>query len=346
MPTATMSKKERYQNRIELLQGTLDMLILQTLQWGPQHGYGISQSIQGRSREILQVETGSLYPALHRLEKQGWVTSQWKQTASHQRAKFYRLTPAGKTRGATTRSPRLPPHRHFCGPATSPGAAKVGPTCPRRSRPRRRTPRAAAPHIGAPHPTTPGAADRAGGQNRWPNTGRNRWPANAIHSRLPVTIVPDVVVLERVSLTRDGRPTLGESTGSIRDGERWIVLGPNGAGKTTLLKSRACTCILSAGRVTVLGAIARAHGRPAAPSRRSGTPAPPSRGCCTPTDGASGGGDRPERRARPVLGRRRAPRTSRLAVSPARSGGCASSSTTSSGRSPRASASGCRSPAR
>jgi transcriptional regulator len=89
-------KKERYQNRIELLQGTLDMLILQTLQWGPQHGYGISQSIRGRSGEVLQVETGSLYPALHRLEKQGWVTSQWKQTDSNQRAKFYRLTPAGK----------------------------------------------------------------------------------------------------------------------------------------------------------------------------------------------------------------------------------------------------------
>jgi len=86
----------RYQNRIELLQGTLDLLILQTLQWGPQHGYGISQSIRGRSREILQVETGSLYPALHRLERQGWVTSQWKQTESNQRARYYRLSPAGK----------------------------------------------------------------------------------------------------------------------------------------------------------------------------------------------------------------------------------------------------------
>jgi hypothetical protein len=75
-------KRERYQNRIELLQGTLDMLILQTLQWGPQHGYGMSQSIRGRSGEVLQVETGSLYPALHRLEKQGWVTSEWKQTVS------------------------------------------------------------------------------------------------------------------------------------------------------------------------------------------------------------------------------------------------------------------------
>jgi transcriptional regulator len=89
-------KRERYQNRIELLQGTLDMLILQTLQWGPQHGYAISQSIGGRSGEVLKVETGSLYPALHRLEKQGWVTSQWKQTESNQRAKFYRLTHAGK----------------------------------------------------------------------------------------------------------------------------------------------------------------------------------------------------------------------------------------------------------
>jgi transcriptional regulator len=92
------SRRERYQNRIELLQGTLDMLILQTLLWGPQHGYGISQSIGGRSGEILRVETGSLYPALHRLEKQGWVTSQWKQTESNQRAKYYRLTPAGKKR--------------------------------------------------------------------------------------------------------------------------------------------------------------------------------------------------------------------------------------------------------
>jgi len=89
-------KKEVYQNRIELLQGTLDMLILQTLQWGPQHGYGISQSIRGQSGEVLQVETGSLYPALHRLEKQGWVTSQWKQTESNQRAKFYHLTLTGK----------------------------------------------------------------------------------------------------------------------------------------------------------------------------------------------------------------------------------------------------------
>ncbi|MGA8875500.1 MAG: helix-turn-helix transcriptional regulator, partial [Candidatus Korobacteraceae bacterium] len=60
-----MAPKERYKNRIELVQGTLDMLILQTLQWGPQHGYGISQAIRNNSNDVLQVETGSLYPALH-----------------------------------------------------------------------------------------------------------------------------------------------------------------------------------------------------------------------------------------------------------------------------------------
>jgi PadR family transcriptional regulator PadR len=82
--------------RIDLLQGTLDMLVLKTLQWGAQHGYAISQTIRAQSSEVLQVETGSLYPALHRLEKHGWVASEWKQTESNQRAKFYRLTAAGK----------------------------------------------------------------------------------------------------------------------------------------------------------------------------------------------------------------------------------------------------------
>lgn len=89
-------KPSSYQNRIELLQGTLDMLILQTLQWGPQHGYGISQAIRTRSGEVLQVETGSLYPALHRLERREWVRSEWKLTESNQRAKYYRITPTGK----------------------------------------------------------------------------------------------------------------------------------------------------------------------------------------------------------------------------------------------------------
>jgi len=83
-------------SRIDLLQGTLDMLILQTLQWGPQHGYAISQTIRSRSSEALQVETGSLYPALHRLQKQGWVKSEWQISDANQRAKYYKLTPAGK----------------------------------------------------------------------------------------------------------------------------------------------------------------------------------------------------------------------------------------------------------
>jgi PadR family transcriptional regulator PadR len=91
-----MATKNGYQNRIELLQGTLDMLILKTLQWGEQHGYGISQAIRATSNEVLQVETGSLYPALHRLERQHWVQSEWKKSDSNQRAKFYKITALGK----------------------------------------------------------------------------------------------------------------------------------------------------------------------------------------------------------------------------------------------------------
>jgi len=96
--------KEIYKNRIELLQGTLDMLILQTLQWGPQHGYGISQAIRVSSGEVLQVETGSLYPALHRLERQRWVDSEWRVTESKQKAKYYRITAAGKEQLAENRN--------------------------------------------------------------------------------------------------------------------------------------------------------------------------------------------------------------------------------------------------
>ncbi len=89
-------EQKRYRPRLELLQGTLDMLILQTLQWGPQHGYAIGQTIRTESAESLHIETGSLYPALHRLEKQGWVKSDWRTTEANQRAKFYRLTPKGR----------------------------------------------------------------------------------------------------------------------------------------------------------------------------------------------------------------------------------------------------------
>jgi len=87
---------EAYKNRVELLQGTLDMLILKTLQWGPQHGHGIVQAIRAGSEDLLQVETGSLYPALHRLEKQGWLTAEWGVSSNNQRARFYSLTRAGK----------------------------------------------------------------------------------------------------------------------------------------------------------------------------------------------------------------------------------------------------------
>jgi len=83
-------------DRIELLQGTLDLLILQVLQWGPQHGHGIGQSIRARSQEVLQIEHGSLYPALHRLEKQGWLASEWKISEANRRARYYKLTPRGK----------------------------------------------------------------------------------------------------------------------------------------------------------------------------------------------------------------------------------------------------------
>jgi transcriptional regulator len=72
------------------------MLILQTLRWGAQHGYGISQTIRTGSNDLFQIETGSLYPALQRLEKRGLVASEWKTTDHNQRAKFYRLTAAGK----------------------------------------------------------------------------------------------------------------------------------------------------------------------------------------------------------------------------------------------------------
>jgi len=94
----------RYQNRTELLQGTLDLLILRTLQWGPQHGHGIKVAIRIGSEEVLQVDHGSLYPALHRLEKQGWIASTWKLTENQQRAKYYRLTASGKKQLASARS--------------------------------------------------------------------------------------------------------------------------------------------------------------------------------------------------------------------------------------------------
>ena len=82
--------------RLELLQGTLDMLILRTLQWGPRHGHGIGQAIRAQSDDLLRVETGSLYPALHRLEQNGWLQSGWKQSETGREAKFYSLTSSSR----------------------------------------------------------------------------------------------------------------------------------------------------------------------------------------------------------------------------------------------------------
>ena len=81
----------------ELLQGTLDLLILQTLVLGPAHGHTIAYAIEHRSEDVLQVEHGSLYPALHRLEERGWIASFWGTSENNRRARYYRLTPAGRT---------------------------------------------------------------------------------------------------------------------------------------------------------------------------------------------------------------------------------------------------------
>src|SRR3954467_8259329 len=99
-----MTLHPKSDSRNDLLHGTLDMLILRTLQWGPQHGYAIAQTIRAQSSEVLQVEAGSLYPALQRIAKKGWVTAKWGQTDANQRAKFYRLTPEGKAQLAREQS--------------------------------------------------------------------------------------------------------------------------------------------------------------------------------------------------------------------------------------------------
>jgi PadR family transcriptional regulator PadR len=95
MPNNT-SNKTSDKDGVELLQGTLDMLILRTLQWGPQHGHGVGQAIRQSSAEQLLIERGSLYPALHRLEARGLIASEWKASELNRRAKYYRLTKAGR----------------------------------------------------------------------------------------------------------------------------------------------------------------------------------------------------------------------------------------------------------
>ena len=83
------------QEKTDLLQGTLDLIILKTLALAPMHGFGISQRIQQVSRDVLQVQQGSLYPALHRLERRGWIAAEWGTSENNRKAKFYRLTRRG-----------------------------------------------------------------------------------------------------------------------------------------------------------------------------------------------------------------------------------------------------------
>ncbi|MFN0177194.1 MAG: PadR family transcriptional regulator [Gemmatimonadales bacterium] len=99
-----MPRKTHVLDRIELLQGTLDLLILQTLSWEPQHGYGIMSMIRARSGDLLQVDTGSVYPALHRLERQGWISADWGTSSNNQRIKIYRLTTLGRRQLVKERS--------------------------------------------------------------------------------------------------------------------------------------------------------------------------------------------------------------------------------------------------
>jgi PadR family transcriptional regulator PadR len=91
-------------SRVELLQGTLDLLILQTLLAGSSHGHAIAKHIQRTSEELLQVETGSLYPALHRLEAKGWIAASWELSDKRKRARFYRLTARGRKQLAAEQS--------------------------------------------------------------------------------------------------------------------------------------------------------------------------------------------------------------------------------------------------
>ena len=100
----TMGRPKAYKDRIEIMQGTLDMLVLRTLQWGPQHGHGIGQAIRAKSEDALQIEHGSLYPALHRLERQRWLKAEWKASESNRKAKYYSLTAAGKKQLITEES--------------------------------------------------------------------------------------------------------------------------------------------------------------------------------------------------------------------------------------------------
>jgi PadR family transcriptional regulator PadR len=93
-----MTAKTTTADDLELVRGTLDLLILKTLTWGPLHGYAITNSIRQRTEDAILVEEGALYPALHRLEKRGWVEAEWGRSENNRRAKYYKLTVEGRAR--------------------------------------------------------------------------------------------------------------------------------------------------------------------------------------------------------------------------------------------------------
>jgi len=91
-----MTLRSSDEERLELLQGTLDLLILRTLRWGPMHGHGIAKFIERTSADVLRIDHGSLYPALQRLLQEGWVAAEWGTSDNNRRARYYRLTPSGR----------------------------------------------------------------------------------------------------------------------------------------------------------------------------------------------------------------------------------------------------------
>ena len=96
-----MSAKQRPTGRLEIMQGTLDLIVLRTLRWGPMHGHGIAKFIERTSGETFRIDHGSLYPALQRLLQEGWVTADWGMSKTNRRARFYRLTPTGRKQLST-----------------------------------------------------------------------------------------------------------------------------------------------------------------------------------------------------------------------------------------------------